>query len=73
MMLKADRSILQCKVRQLVWNVLRRKAVGLMGVGSGHDLIFELNSDEEFNDTWKLNGCLMVRALKIEGSVYIVL
>jgi hypothetical protein len=52
-MLKADPSILRCKVR---WNVSRkcvcRKPVGLMGIGSGH-IIFELNrrGDEDFTDT----------------------
>ena len=40
-MLKADPSISWCKVRLLAWNVLK-KAVGLMGIGSGH-LIFELS------------------------------
>jgi hypothetical protein len=52
---KADQSILQCKVRRLAWNVWRksacRKAGGLMGVSSGH-MIFGLNrSDEDFTDT----------------------
>jgi hypothetical protein len=50
-MLKVDPSIAQCKVRRLVWNVLRkcvcRKVVGLMDVGAGH-----LNrGDEDFTDT----------------------
>jgi hypothetical protein len=52
---KADPSILQCKIKRLVRNVWRicvcRKAGGLMGVCSVH-MIFEFNrSDEDFTDT----------------------
>jgi hypothetical protein len=73
-MLKADPGILQCEVRRLARNESRkrvcRKAVVLMGVGSGH-LIFELDSGEEFTDTRKLNGCLMVRAPKVDTTWYL--
>ena len=45
MMVKADPSILQCKIRlaRIVWRkCVCRKAVGLMRVGGGH-LIFGLD------------------------------
>jgi hypothetical protein len=64
-MSKADPSILQCKVRQLAWNVLRkcvcRKIVGLMG---GH-MIFELRG------VMRIVDCLIVRAPNIDTTRYL--